>query len=190
MPRDCAALHHTESHRNGDVRRTWSASLAPALALLALGLGNCAPAAHPRLAAFHEQEYAPYASTGDASISGQVSLMTKDGYVTSGGGCKEVLLDPVTSYSSEWVEREVTKNEQLVAPDPRSLLYRRRAQADGTGHFSFEQLPPGSYYLACLTTWDRWVMLGTQPTMFEEVTWVHGRITLAPGEHGRIVLTH
>ena len=82
------------------------------------------------------------------------------------------------------------KNEHLGPPDPRALTYRRTTQTDGTGHFHFEQLPAGPYYLACLMRWDRWIMQGTRPIMFEEVAWVHGRLTLKPGEHGRVVLTH
>lgn len=160
------------------------------LLLLLLCAAGCAAGVSPRTAAFQEQEYAPYAGTGTASITGQVSLKTEEGYVTTGGGCKEVYLEPVTTYSSEWFHRQVLQNEPLADPDPRTIPYRRITQASTAGHFTFEQLQPGSYYLACRMVWDRWVMLGTRPTMFEEVNWVHGRITLNPGEHGRIVLTH
>jgi hypothetical protein len=161
-------------------------SLFPLLLLL----GACAGSPQPRLAAFSQTEYAPYDRPGDASISGSASLRSDEGNVTSGGGCKEVVLEPVTSYSTEWFDHEVMKNERLGPPDPRALTYRRTTQMDSTGHFHFEQLPAGSFYLACLMRWDRWIMQGTRPIMFEEAAWVHGRLTLRPGEHGRVVLTH
>ncbi len=157
---------------------------------LLLLLGACASTPLPRQAAFSQTEYAPYDQRGDASISGLVSLRSDEDNVTSGGGCKEVVLEPVTSYSTEWFDHEIMKNERLAPPDPRALTYRRTTQMDSAGHFHFEQLPAGSYYLACLMRWDRWIMQGTQPIMFEEAAWVHGRLTLKPGEHGRVVLTH
>jgi hypothetical protein len=159
------------------------------LLLLSVILQACTALPAPRTAAFQEAEYQPYAGAGEGSVSGQVSMRTGENYVTSGGGCKEVLLEPVTSYSTEWFEREVMKNEPLGAPDPRTLTYRRTTQTDGTGYFHFERLPPGSYYVACLVRWDRWIMQGTRPVMFEEATWVHGRLTLKAGEHGRVVLS-
>ena len=164
--------------------------LRAALVLLPFSLAACASAPASRTATFQEAEYHAYAGAGDASVSGQVSMRTEERYVTSGGGCKEVLLEPVTSYTTEWFEREVIKNEPLGAPDPRALTYRRTTQTDGTGHFHFERLPAGSYYFACLMQWDRWIMQGTRPVMFEEAVWVHGRLTLRPGEHGRVVLSH
>ena len=161
-----------------------------ALFPLLLLLGACAVGPLPRQAAFIQTEYAPYDQRGDASISGLVSLRSNEGNVTSGGACKEVLLEPVTSYSTEWFDHEVIKNERLAPPDPRALTYRQTTQMDSAGHFHFEQLPAGSYYLACLMQWDRWIMQGTRPIMFEEVAWVHSRLSLRAGEHGRVVLTH
>lgn len=170
-------------------RRGHSCRVLGLLLLVAVGFQSCATAPAPRTATFQESEYRPYAGTGDASVSGQVSMRTGDGQVTSGGGCKEVLLEPVTSYSTEWFEREVMKNEVLGTPDPRALSFRRTTQTDAGGAFRFEQLPAGSYYVACLMRWDRWIMQGTRPVMFEEAAWVHGRVTLKTGEHGRVVLT-
>jgi uncharacterized protein YodC (DUF2158 family) len=166
-----------------------STCLLAFLLLLPLVFQACATLPAPRTATFQESEYQPYAGTGEASVSGQVSMKAGGGQVTSGGGCKEVLLEPVTSYSTEWFEREIVKHEALGTPDPRALSFRRTAQTDATGSFRFEKLPAGSYYVACLMQWDRWIMQGTRPVMFEEDVWVHGRLTLRPGEHGRIVLS-
>jgi hypothetical protein len=158
--------------------------------LLAAALTSCTSAPLPRSASFNPSEYAPFEGKGDAVISGQVSHKTEDGFVTSGGGCREVMLEPATSYSAEWYEREILKNQHLAPSDPRALTYRRTVPTDSNGFFQFDHVHEGSYYLACLMHWDRWVMLGTRPTMFEEEAWVHGQITVKPGEHGRVVLSH
>jgi hypothetical protein len=166
-----------------------SRRMLPLVLLLAVILQACATAPAPRAAAFQESEYQPYTGPGQASVSGQVSMRTGDGHVTSGGGCKEVLLEPVTSYSTEWFEREVMKNEVLGTPDPRALSFRRTTPTDAGGSFHFDQLPAGSYYVACLMRWDRWIMQGARPVMFEEAAWVHARLTLKAGERARVVLT-
>jgi len=156
---------------------------------LALALVSCAAQPIQRQATFEPHEYAPYEKTGTSTISGQVSLKTQDGAVTSGGGCKEVYLEPVTAYSTEWYEREVKKNETLTAPDPRARTYRKVTATDGVGFFRFENLPLGSYYVACRMQFDRWIMTGTRPTMFEETVWVHARVDLEDGQHGRVTLS-
>ena len=155
---------------------------------LTLALVSCAPQPIQRQATFDPHEYAPYEKTGTSTISGQVSLKTGDGAVTSGGGCREVYLEPVTSYSTEWYEHEVIRNETLTGQDPRARTFRRVTATDGVGFFRFEKLPQGSYYVACRMQFDRWIMTGSRPTMFEETIWVGARVDLEHGQHGRVTL--
>ena len=166
-------------------------ALPPCVGLLmAATLLSCAMPPAPRTASFDPHEYAPYGKAGTASVTGQVFLSPGEGGVTSGAGCKQVFLEPVTTYSTEWVEREVIENRQLAAPDPRVVTYRRTTQTDGAGFFRFENLPAGAYYAACRMQFDRWIMTGNRPTMFEELVWVHARVDLAAGQHGKVVLAH
>jgi hypothetical protein len=156
-------------------------------AAVLLAVASCAYGPAARQASFDPGEYAAYDGRGTASIAGQVTFASPDA-VTSGSGCREVVLEPVTTYSSEWFEREVLKNESLSSPDSRALTYRRSAQPDSAGFFRFERLPAGSYFLACRVQFDRWIMTGMRPTMFEETAWVHARVTVGPGEQGQVVL--
>ena len=171
-----------------DGRLVHTAPLFYARLLFALALVSCAPLPVQRQASFDPHEYAPYEKTGTSTISGQVSLRAQDGAVTSGGGCREVYLEPVTSYSTEWYEHEVVKNETLTAPDPRARTYRKVTGTDGVGFFRFENLPQGSYYVACRMQFDRWIMTGTRPTMFEETIWVGARVDLEHGQDARVTL--
>jgi hypothetical protein len=170
--------------------RTNTNSRMPALlrAAVLLVVVSCAHGPAARQASFDPGEYAAYAGPGTASVEGQVSFATPDAVKSGRSGCREVWLDPVTTYSSEWFEREILNNESLSNADSRALTYRRTVQPDGTGFFRFERLPAGSYFIACRVQFDRWIMTGMRPTMFEETAWVHARVTVGPGEQGHVVL--
>ena len=170
--------------------RHHSSLLSCSVLMAALLTVACSTPPSPRQASFDPQEYAPYAKAGHGTITGQVSLKNVDGAVTSGGGCKEVFLEPVTSYSSEWIERAVMRNETLSAPDSRAITYRRTTSTDGLGNFRFDKLPAGSYYVSCMMQYDRWIMTGQRPTMFLENVWIHSRVDLDHGEHGKVFLAH
>jgi len=165
--------------------------LPSAIFIMTLPLLSCAGVPGHRSASFDPEEYKPYAKAGTASVSGHVFMKGEDGAVTSGSGCREIYLEPVTTYSTEWVERELLRNQKLDAPDPRALTYRRTTHTDGTGVFRFERLPAGSYYVACRMQFSRYIMTGAgRPTLFEELVWVHSRIDLEAGEQGRVTLAH
>jgi hypothetical protein len=60
----------------------------------------------PRLVPFNEDEYLPYAGDGDATITGQAFLKTRGGDVKYGAG-NTIFMNPVTSYSTEWMDRAI-----------------------------------------------------------------------------------
>lgn len=147
-------------------------------ALLAVSMIGCV---YPRMATFVEAEYAPYAEPGTGSISGQAFLKTRGGDVKYGAG-NEVYLNPVTTYSTEWYQETVLKNRRLKPADPRTEKYHWITVADGQGHFTFENVPAGDYYVACAITWmvDAFTTTGDI---------VHARVTVKDGERiERVIL--
>jgi hypothetical protein len=122
----------------------------PLGAFLLVVLTGCAansPPAAPRKLAFDSTEYAPYARPGTGRISGQILFRTVTDEVKPGGG-KQVILAPVTSYSTEWWQQEVVGGQRLQPADSRVAPFERAASADRQGRFHFDTLPPGEYYLA------------------------------------------
>lgn len=106
----------------------------------------------PREVAFDPAEYARYAGTGPGIIEGQAFLVTAGGDVKYGAG-REVWINPVTKYSTEWFKRAVIGRERLAAADP-AVPEARKAVADGEGRFRFTDLPLGDYYIACYIDWQ------------------------------------
>lgn len=160
--------------------------------VLALGLGwfcGCAlPSPQPRRAVFDETEYAPYAGEGSCAIEGQAFLKTRAGDVKYGAG-NDVWLNPVTTYSREWFERNVIGHEALEPADPRVERYARKTVADGEGRFRFEKLPPGEYYIACWIVWE-YVEAGMN-TAFLMPTGgaAHTQVKVREGETVKVVVT-
>lgn len=117
-------------------------------------LGGCATMQQqrPREIAFDPAEYSRYAGTGPGVIEGQAFLVTAGGDVKVGAG-REVILNPVTKYSTEWFTRGVIGGEHLVPADP-AVPKARTTIADGEGRFKFTGLPLGDYYVACYIDWQ------------------------------------
>ncbi|MFL5494346.1 MAG: hypothetical protein ACJ8DC_08195 [Gemmatimonadales bacterium] len=116
------------------------------LLVLAGCAANSAPAV-PRQLAFDSTEYAPYARPGTGGITGQILFRTETDEVKPGGG-KQVMLVPVTSYSTEWWQQEVVGGQRLKPAESRAAPFERAASTDRQGHFHFDSLPAGEYYLA------------------------------------------
>ncbi len=129
--------------------------LMPLLALA--GVAACAshspPTPAPRKAEFIEAEYQPYLNPGNGVVAGQVLLHTLAGEVRYGAG-REVYLNPVTSYSSEWWTQSVVGGRELEDGDARARRYERLEIADRQGKFAFSDLPSGEYYLLSLVPGD------------------------------------
>lgn len=130
----------------------------------------------PRQTQFILEEYEPYGVLGTGVIEGQAFLWDDEGHLIYGAG-KLVFMNPVTTYSTEWWERNVLDQIELeVSNDGRSLYYHWITIADGFGQFRFEGLPPGQYYLGS--------------RVIEGKQFAHAKITLAEGEKAEILLTH
>src|SRR5687768_1693847 len=112
------------------------------LALLLLLPACTTQKLQPRTAIFVQSEYDPFALEGTGSISGEAFLKTRAGDVKLGAG-EMVLLNPVTSYSTEWYERCIGSGESLEPADERVKPYSRQVIVDSKGSFRFDKLPAG-----------------------------------------------
>lgn len=133
-------------------------------------------APQPRQTEFILEEYEPYGVLGTGVIEGQAFLWAEDGDLVHGAG-KLVFMNPVTTYSTEWWERNVMNRIELEpSKDQRGRYYHWITIADGFGQFRFEGLPPGEYYLGS--------------RVIEGEQFAYAKVTLADGERAEILLTH
>ena len=130
----------------------------------------------PRQTKFILEEYEPYGVLGNGVIEGQAFLWDDDGHLVYGAG-KLIFMNPVTTYSTEWWERNVLGQVELEpSKDKRGQYYHWITIADGFGQFRFEGLPPGEYYLGS--------------RVIEGEQFAYAKVTLADGERAEILLTH
>src|SRR3989339_406044 len=102
---------------------------------------------------FTEDELAPYAKNGTATVVGQAFLKTQGGNVKYAAGNKITLM-PVTSYTTEIVTAATSETYSKIDNlDPRFGKYRRDSLADGEGRFVFNDIPSGNYYVLTHLTW-------------------------------------
>ncbi len=111
-------------------------------------------------AAADPQSYRNCQANGTASIAGETFAKNKAGDVKTGAGSR-VHLDRATSYSAAAFKalraagdlHAQTEAETFVF-DPVMLSCRRSVTADSTGHFKFEQVIPGPYFLSAYIRWQ------------------------------------
>ena len=126
------------------------------IVLLVAGLVGCAavpPKPPVARMPFPEKEYQALPASGSSTVRGQAFLKTRSGAVKLAAG-NDVLLNPVTSYSTEWYEKNYLAGQPLEQPDPRLWNYVRKQVADGGGRFTFSNVPPGDYYVTTEVTWE------------------------------------
>lgn len=123
------------------------------IAAVLLLLAGCATTPQARTTPFIESDYAWASRPGTGAITGQAFLVTRGGEVKVAAG-REVLLNPVTPYSTEWFDRAVVAGMPLEPPDERFRKYHRTVVGDAEGRFRFTGLPAGDYYVASWITWE------------------------------------
>ena len=89
-----------------------------------------------------------------AAIAGDVRIKTRAGELRTGSDTT-VYLVPATPYSTEWFQHYVVRGENIDGKDPRAFLSTRAALVDGEGHFEFQGVPAGAYYLVCNVHFER-----------------------------------
>jgi hypothetical protein len=126
--------------------------LTAVLAATLVGCGTYTPLPPMARPAFPEAEYAALSKIGSATVTGQAFLKTRGGDVKTGAG-NTVYITPATSYSTfSYNQRD---SYQSIEPaDPRLAEYTRETIADGSGRFTFKNLPDGDYFLKARVTWE------------------------------------
>ena len=131
---------------------------------------------------FNEHDFLQYkkkGTKGTASISGQAFNVTRGKEVRYQPG-GDVMLVPESPYTREWFEKYVqrqgscafnaaednaTSKDQkecglpyrifaLLVNDERLSAYLRFTRTNPTGHFWFNKVPPGRYFIATVITWQ------------------------------------
>jgi hypothetical protein len=129
-------------------------------ATLAATLAACNSASPPQ-ARFDASEAAFMDKPGKATITGQAFLPDKTGHQNVRYAAGEVVrLIPATSYAKARLDyyfhgakfaaaTSIPKND----PDPDYLAHTRMTKAGSTGRFTFENVPPGRYYVSTQVIW-------------------------------------
>ncbi|RDL17054.1 hypothetical protein D884_03195 [Pseudomonas sp. URMO17WK12:I10] len=153
---------------------------------LALALSACATPnqqAVPRVP-FPVSEYDALPKTGTGSLAGQVFMRTMGGDVKFGAG-SDVHLQPVTAYTQQWYTVNYLEGRPLEPADPRALQGTLVTQADGSGNFSFTNVPPGRYFLSSKVQWQAPTQFGLLP----QGGVVAKIVTISDGVQAREMLT-
>ena len=153
---------------------TWASSLEEGCEREAEAIASKEP--QPRKTEFILAEYEPYGEIGSSAIEGHAFLWDEEGDLVYGAG-RLIFMNPVTTFSTEWWERNVLCQVELEPKkDHRSSYYHRITIADGFGQFRFQNLPAGEYYLGSR------VIDGEQ--------FAYARVNITDGEVAKILLTH
>ena len=135
---------------------------------------------------FPENEYVQLQKTGTASVKGQAFLKTRGGDVKVAAG-EEIILNPVTSYSTQWYEQAYLTQKMLSPADSRQEQYIIKTIGDGSGRFVFKNVPAGEYYLTARVVWES--PTGYQGAMELQGGYFSKRIKVADREEMEIILT-
>lgn len=106
---------------------------------------------HTKKEEINAREYAAYRTRGSARITGQVTMTLPSGTVLDGSAC-EVRLTPVTTDSTRYIQDVVLQGGTKRWHEDANAIWWITT-ADVQGRFSFEEVPPGSYYLTCPVSW-------------------------------------
>lgn len=154
-----------------------------------LGCAQKAPPVviEPRTTRYNEQEYAPYASQGTSSITGQAFLKTRGGDVKYGAG-NEIVLTPRTSYSSEWWTKAVLQDHVLAPGDSLAEGFSGYTVADGEGRFRFDSLPAGEYFVITEVSWEVPAPSGRSYLLERTGALVGQGVAVRPGQSVQVIL--
>jgi hypothetical protein len=133
-----------------------------------------------------EQEYAAVSvRRGKNLVSGQAFLKTRGGDVKTAAG-NLVLLNPATSYSTQFVDVIIKKLHGIgtvltpETPDIRLDKFLKQTTADGDGRFEFHDVADGEYYLYTTVVWEA---VGQR-----QGGWVYKKITVSSQARNNYIL--
>ena len=147
---------------------------------------SCASMREPPVARipFPEAEYAALPTSGTGIVTGQAFWKTSGRYVIPAAR-EEVVLNPVTSYSDQWYTVVCAAERQMETYDQRLDKYVMRKTADDQGRFTFENVPPGEYYVNTIVRWQT----GHRGVLRQQERQLCKKITVKNGEGTQVILT-
>ena len=95
---------------------------------------------------FPVNEYKSLATTGSATVKGQIYVIAPNGNKVFGRNTR-LYLNPVTSYSTQWYNESYLGGAKMSKVDSRLFNYLKFTTSDTNGNFEFLNVPSGSYYL-------------------------------------------
>ncbi len=95
---------------------------------------------------FPVAEYKSLATTGSATVNGNIFVTTASGKRVYGKNTR-LYLNPVTSYSTQWFNKSYLGGAKMSKVDSRLFNYLKFTTSDSSGKFEFLNVPSGSYYL-------------------------------------------
>jgi hypothetical protein len=103
--------------------------------------------------AFNEADFTGVLKPGSGTVKGQAFRTLKDDsfHVVNHRGI--VRLMPVNAYTDEIVKKKYADARRMVKADPRFRRYVRKTHPDHNGNFTFQNVPPGDYYVSCHALW-------------------------------------
>jgi hypothetical protein len=117
-----------------------------------LALAGCVqPPPMEYFGGFPEQTYIDLPKSGTGTVTGQVFLRTVGGDTKYGAGSQVILLqetDYMRQFYFAWQD-----NKRAPEIDTRAIRAGFKTQANGSGEFTFTNVPPGDYYVASQVNW-------------------------------------
>ncbi len=95
---------------------------------------------------FPIDEYKKLHKSGNSTVRGTLYVVNAQGERIVGKRTR-LYLNPVTSYSKQWYQESYLGGKRLGKADSRLFNYLKFSTSDKNGHFSFDNVPAGRYYL-------------------------------------------
>ncbi len=134
------------------------------------------------------EEYAQLQQHGDCTVTGQAFMKTRGGDVKVAAGSK-VMLSPVTSYSTQFIDIIVrrTNGYSVLEPetaDSRVFNYLKTQIGDAEGRFKFTNVAEGEYYLYTTVLWE----VPSSTGLKRQGGWLWQKITVKNGAENNFIL--
>lgn len=100
---------------------------------------------------FPAMTYSELPKSGTGTVTGQVFMRTIGGDVKYGAGSPVLLLQD-TEYMRQFYNAAM-ENKRAPQIDTRAISAGFKAQANGSGEFTFNNVPPGDYFVASEVRW-------------------------------------
>lgn len=147
-------------------------------ALLAGGAAMAGPAYHVTTP-FQAADFQAWSGDGNASLSGVVNYSDAEGTMRHCASARIELI-PATPYNVEIVSAlKEASYRPLSGENPAAVKYVRTVACDGTGTFSFSNLPAKDWFVRTTLTWNQSWEYGVRQSHSDLIR----RVTLKPGQN-------